>query len=139
MKLSECNKANRGSQKVLTPENARPDFRNEKVLHIIFFNAYGPIAKIPVPKGERLNGEFYANKCLRKVVKVYVSKYVKDTIEDIGFETIEHPPYIPDISQVHFWLFPEFNKQLRGQQFRTRHDLGTRIYHYQNSIDRDEF
>ena len=101
----------------------------------MFFDAYGPVAQIPVPKGERLNGEFYANKCVREVEKVYemrrpctrargikllhdnarphVSKYARNTIEDIGFETIEHPPYSPDLSPCDFWLFPVLKETSR--------------------------
>ncbi|KAI6652938.1 hypothetical protein LOD99_4015 [Oopsacas minuta] len=127
------------------PEKARPDFRNDKVLYSIFFDADKPVAQVPVPKGERLNGEFYVDKCLREFKKVYktrrprtgtrgikllhdnarphVSKYVREVIEDIGFETIEHPPYTPDLSLCDFWLFPELKKHLGGQLFHIRPEL----------------
>ena len=34
------------------------DFRNEKVFYCIFFDALGPVAQIPLPKGKTLTANF---------------------------------------------------------------------------------
>ena len=68
-----------------------------------------------------------------------MSKIVRKTIEDIGLEVIDHPPYSPDISPCDFWLFPELKKHLGGRHFDTRQDMGTAIYHYLNFIDREQY
>lgn len=39
----ESNKANLGFQRILTPDKARSNFRELKVLFSIFFDANGPI------------------------------------------------------------------------------------------------
>ncbi|KAI6661437.1 hypothetical protein LOD99_13309 [Oopsacas minuta] len=94
----------------------------------MFIDAYGPVAQIPVPKEndsirmvcryvpernwESLSNTTTAyknsrNQTFHDNARPHVSKYVREVIEDIGFGTIEHPPYSPDLSSCHFWLFPE--------------------------------
>ena len=97
------------------PEMARPEFREPKVLSSIFFDSCGPVAQIPVPKGGRMTSEFYAENCFGEVETFYkkrrpipgargiklshdnatplMSKIGRETIEDIGFEVIDHPPF----------------------------------------------
>ena len=53
------------------PLNPRPNFRDQKVLYSIFFDAHGPVAQIIVPKGRTINGDFYANNCLSEIEKHY--------------------------------------------------------------------
>ena len=165
IKFSEPERKERS--KAWLPKNSipltkpRPDFREEKVLYSIFFDAYGPVAQIPVPKGGKINGDFYSSKCLREVEDFYktrrpstgargikllhdnarphVSKLTRQTIDEIGFEVLEHPPYSPDLSPCDFWLFPEMKKHLGRKHFSTRSDLGTAVYHYLHSIERDEY
>ena len=74
-----------------------------------------------------MTGEFYSENCPREVERVYKKrrlgteardiklfhdnarpqmwKIFRETIEDIGFEVIDHPPYSPDLSPCYFWLF----------------------------------
>ena len=40
------------------PVNPRPDFRDQKVLYSIFFDAHGPVAQIIIPKGSTITGDF---------------------------------------------------------------------------------
>ena len=39
------------------------DFRAPKVLYCIFFDGLGPVAQIPVPKGQTLTGQFTQMLC----------------------------------------------------------------------------
>ena len=48
------------------------DFRAPKVLYCIFFDGLGPVAQIPVPKGQTLTGQFYADVVLPEVEKFYL-------------------------------------------------------------------
>ena len=53
------------------PVNPRPDFRDQKVLYSIFFDAHGPVAQIIFPKGSTFTGDLYVNNCLSEVEKHY--------------------------------------------------------------------
>ncbi|KAI6651171.1 Transposase [Oopsacas minuta] len=46
------------------------DFRAPKVLYCIFFDGPGPVAQIPVPKGQTLTGQFYADVVLPEVENI---------------------------------------------------------------------
>ena len=35
----------------------------------------------------------------------------------LGFETLEHPPYSPDLAPMDFRVVPEIKAQLRGRRF----------------------
>ncbi|KAI6658714.1 Transposase [Oopsacas minuta] len=52
-----------------TPAVCVSDFRAPKVLYCIFFDGLGPVAQIPVPKGQTLKGQFYADVVLPEVEK----------------------------------------------------------------------
>ena len=41
----------------------------------------------------------------------------------LGFETLEHPPYSPDLAPMDFRVFPEIKAQLRGKRFDSGMDL----------------
>ena len=42
-----------------------------KVLYCIFFDGLGSVAQIPLPKGQTLTGQFYADVVLPEVEKFY--------------------------------------------------------------------
>ena len=37
----------------------------------------------------------------------------------IGFGTVSHPPYSPDLAPVDFFVFPSIKKQLKGRKFKS--------------------
>lgn len=41
----------------------------------------------------------------------------------LGFETLEHLPYSPDLAPMDFRVFPEIKAQLRGKRFDSGMDL----------------
>jgi histone-lysine N-methyltransferase SETMAR len=43
--------------------------------------------------------------------------------EKCGFETLDHPPYSPDLAPSDFFLFPEMKNPLRGRRFDCREDV----------------
>ena len=115
------------------------DFRAPKVLYYIFFDGLGPVAQIPVPKGQTLTGQFYADVVLPEVEKSYLKRRpktgtrglkilhdnarphktlaVKQKIKDMGMHEVLHPPYSPDIAPCDFWLFRKLKDHLSGREF----------------------
>ena len=139
----------------------RPDFRDQKVLYSIFFDAQGPVAQIIVPKGKTITGEFYANNCLSEVDKHYwqrrpksgprglkllhdnarphKTKLVKSVLEGMKITELEHPPYSPDLVPCDFWLFSRLKKDLAGRHFKNRIDLGNAVWRSLKSIPPEDY
>ena len=53
------------------PMIPRHHFRNPKVMYCIFFDSYGPVCQICVPKNTTITGSFYMSECLSEVEKFY--------------------------------------------------------------------
>ena len=137
------------------------DFRTPKVLYCIFFDGLGPVAQIPVPKGQTLTGQFYADVVLPEVEKFYLklrprtgarglkilhdnarphkSLAVRQKIQDMGMHEVPHPPYSPNIAPCDFWLFRKLKDNLSGREFEDRLSLARAIFRYLEDIPKDEY
>ena len=49
------------------------------------------------------------------------------TIDFLGFERLEHPPYSPDLAPMDFAVFPRLKAEMRGYHFRALDELRYRI------------
>ncbi|XP_035232951.1 histone-lysine N-methyltransferase SETMAR-like [Stegodyphus dumicola] len=47
----------------------------------------------------------------------YVASKVKDTIQQLGWETLPHPPYSPDLVPTNYHLFHTLNNHLHAKSF----------------------
>ena len=143
------------------PLNPRPDFRDQKVLYSIFFDAHGPVAQIIVPKGKTITGDFYVNNCLSEVEKHYwerrpksglrgmrllhdnarphKAKLVKSELDRMRVVELDHPPYSPDLAPCDFWLFAKLKKDLAGRHFDSRIDLGNAIWRSLKDIPPEDY
>lgn len=45
------------------------------------------------------------------------------TLTDLGIDTLQHPPYSPDLAPCDFYLFPTIKADLRGKHFDDVADL----------------
>ncbi|GFR33239.1 histone-lysine N-methyltransferase SETMAR [Trichonephila clavata] len=45
----------------------------------------------------------------------HIARYVVDVLQQNNVEVLPHPPYSPDLTPCDFWLFPQLQKPLRGQ------------------------
>ena len=59
------------------PKKPRTDFRAKKVLYVITFDAYGPLAQVCVPKGQTVTGKFYSTQVISAVEKRYIERRPK--------------------------------------------------------------
>ena len=131
------------------PKKPRPDFRAKKVIYVIPFNAFGPVAQGCVPKGQYVTGSFYCTQVLTEVNKHYKesrprtgpheikllhenasshkTKQVTAYLEDIGMKALNHPPYSPDLSPRDFWLFSKLKNHLPGKEFTTRMEIDSQF------------
>jgi transposase len=51
--------------------------------------------------------------------KPHIAKVVKKLLNDLGWETLEHPPYSPDLAPSDFHLFRSMEHALRNKLFQT--------------------
>ncbi|KAI6647054.1 Transposase [Oopsacas minuta] len=106
----------------------------------------GPVAQIPVPKGQTLTGQFYTDVVFPEVEKHYLKRRpktgtrglkilhdnrrphkslaVRQKIKDMDVHEVPHPPYSPDIAPCNFWLFRKLKDNLFGREFEDRLSLG---------------
>ena len=139
------------------PKKTRPDFRAKKVMYAIAFDAYGPMAQVCVPKGHNVTGTFialvYSQKSAERRPRTgprgirllhdnassHKTKQIAAYIKDIGMQTLNHPPYSPDLSPCDFWLFSKLKSHLSGKKFTSRMEIGFAIHKYLKSIPQTEY
>ncbi|KAI6657315.1 Transposase [Oopsacas minuta] len=129
------------------------------VLH--FFDDLGPVAQIPVLKGQTLTGQFYADMVLPEVEKYYLKRRpktgtrglkvlhdnarlhksfaVRKKLKDTGMHEVPHPPYSPDIAPCDFWLLRKLKDNVSGREFEDLLSLGRAIYRCLEVIPKDEY
>ena len=54
-------------------------------------------------------------------------------------QTLNHPPYSPDLSPCDCWLFSMLKKHLPGKNFDTRLEIGFAIHKYLKEIPEEEY
>ena len=55
--------------------------------------------------------------------KLHVAQVVRDTIQQLGWETLCHPPYSPDLAPTDYHLFHSLDNHLCGKSFTNETDL----------------
>ncbi len=53
----------------------------------------------------------------------HTSIVTQTTLADLGIDTLQHPPYSPDLAPCDFYLFPTLKADLRGKRFDDVADL----------------
>ncbi len=52
-----------------------------------------------------------------------MSQLVRTKLKELGWQTIPHPPYSPDLASSDYHLFLSLSNNLRGKQFQDEEDL----------------
>lgn len=113
-----------------------------KVMAIIFWDYKGVVLTHYVPKGRTVTANYYsdvvlpklkANLCklrprlrMKNVVlqhdnaPAHTATKTKDLLKTYKWETLQHPPYSPDLAPSDFYLFPELKKMLAGNKYANR-------------------
>jgi len=60
---------------------------------------------------------------LQDNASIHTSNTSTGTLDQCGFQVLQHPPYSPDLAPSDFALFSYLKKQLRGHQFTSVDDL----------------
>ena len=58
-------------------------------------------------------------------------------MSDLYIETLQHPPYSPDLAICDFFLFPTVKDHIHGRKFESREELGTAKTEALRTVTRD--
>ena len=53
----------------------------------------------------------------------YTVNLVRDKLQRFGWETLQHPPYSPDLSPCDFHIFGDQKKDIRGRRFHSDEEV----------------
>jgi histone-lysine N-methyltransferase SETMAR len=123
-----------GVEPIPTP---KPDFLDKKVMPTVWWNSQGIGYFELLKPGQTITGETYAQqlervnnvllqkgldpsniKFIQDNARPHVAKIVQEKLEELGWETLPHPPYSPDISPSDYHLFRSMRSHLAGNKFK---------------------
>ena len=129
------------------PDSPRPKkFRQKpssvKLMLIAAYDHSGLILSHYVPQGQTVNAAYYSNYLkvhlrnafrrkrpnmnpliLHDNASPHRARVTQETLKQLNWETLPHPPYSPDISPPDFDLFGKLKEPLRGKRFGNLDDL----------------
>jgi len=106
-----------------------------RVLALIFWDQDGILLIDYLPKGQSFNAEYYSSLLMQlkdilkekrrgKVTKAVLFSHDSALAhrafaikKKLGFQSLDHPPYYPDLAPSNYHLFPGLKKQLKGRHF----------------------
>ena len=129
------------------PKQPKPALHQKKVLLCVWWTARGIVHRELLPAGQTINATVYCQQLSRVHEKLktlepallnrkgvlllhdpHVARMTRDTILRLGWETLLHPPYSPDIAPSDYHLFHSLDNHLRGRQFKS-------LLKVQNALD----
>ena len=130
-----------GSPRTKVPKVTRA---TKKLMATVFWDGEGVIHIDYLPRGRTMNGDYYADLLgrLRESIKqkrrgklrrgvwlqhdnapVHTCNVATLAANRLGFETLPHPPYSPDLAPSDYFLFSKLKKELRGQRYDDDNEL----------------
>ncbi|XP_077156041.1 histone-lysine N-methyltransferase SETMAR-like [Ranitomeya variabilis] len=143
-----------------TPKKFKVSSSGGKVMASVFWDAEGIIMVDYLEKGATITGSYYAEQIrrLREAIKEkrrgklqagvlfhqdnapsHKAAVAMATIQEAGFELVEHPPYSPDLAPSDFFLFPRLKEHLRGKKFDDNSDVITTVGDFFEGQDQEFF
>ena len=131
----------------------KSDLHPKKVLLCVWWCATGVIHWELLPSNTTVTADLYcrqldtvAAKLTGKMDRVFflhdnarphVAKLTRQKIQDLGWTTLPHPPYSPDMAPTDYHLFRSLSHSLDGRQFKDDDDLksGLQTFFDQKSPD----
>lgn len=126
------------------PKKFRVQKSAGKVLASVFWDTRGIIMIDYLEKGQTITGDYYSKLLitLKEKIKerrrgmlakgvlflqdnapVHKSHIAMNSIRDLGFELLDHPPYSPDLAPSDYYLFPRLKKTLKGHKFLCNEEI----------------
>jgi histone-lysine N-methyltransferase SETMAR len=129
------------------PATPKPEIHQKKAMLCIWWNSKGPVHFELLPKGKTLNAEFYCQQLDRVAAKFqrkdviylhdnarpHTAEITKKHLLHLGWETLEHPPYSPDLAPSDYYLFRSLQHFLNGKTFESHEKIHSAVDEYANS------
>lgn len=135
-------------------EPPRPEphqqLHEKKTMLVFFFDHEGPLIIDFLPQEQTINSTYYCKR-LDNLNKIYLDKRknqkhlgvhlihdgasshtsyeTKERLQRLNINTLQHPPYSPDISPCDYAVFGPLKKRLRGHRFATLEALQNKARH----------
>lgn len=143
------------------PLKAKTVSSSKKVMITVFWDCDGIILIDYLESGRTINSEYYSNLLrndLRNALKnkrrgklssipliqqdnarPHTAARTVDTIRQMGWILLPHPPYSPDLAPSDFHLFSALKKPLRGKHFADEEDMKRAVTQWVRKTPRDFF
>ena len=127
------------------PHTARPPMHPRKIMLCVWWTGHQVVHYELLPMGQTVTGDLYSQQLervqqalrqkepalvnrkgvlfLHDNARPHVTQVVWDTIQQLGWETLCHPPYSPDLAPSDYHLFHSLDNHLRGKSFTNEADL----------------
>lgn len=127
------------------PHTPKASLHPNKILLCVWWTATGIVHYEFLETGQTITGNLYCEQLQRvqaaliqkqpslinrkKVVflqdnaRPHTARVTREKISELGWETLPHPPYSPDISPSDYHLFLSLDNCMRHKQFKTRVDV----------------
>lgn len=133
---------------------------NKKTMVVIFWSVRGPILIRHLEHGKRFDSAFACGLLieLADIIKArrprtgtrglilhwdnarpHISRETTETLNGLGFKTLAHPPYSPDLAPSDFFLFGTLKWMLSGKSFSNQEALLAQLGACMEEISSDTF
>lgn len=134
------------------PTQPRSDLHPKKVLLCCFWDSRGMLYYELLPQGHTVTGIVYANQLqkladavrekrprrasvhlLHDNARPHVANETREKLEELGWDTVPHPPYSPDIAPSDYHLFRPLKASLAKKKFTKLEDVVRAVNDFFNS------
>lgn len=131
-----------------------------KIMASVFWDAKGILMVDYLPKGQTINGAYYANLlgmlnekirekrpglARKKIIfhqdnaRPHTSIVAMAKIHELRYDLLHHPPYSPDLAPSDYHLFPKLKIFLGGQRFSTDEEVKAAVEGYFAGLEENFF
>ena len=142
------------------PLKPKSEPSTKKQMATVFWDREGILLIKWLPSGETINSQYYCKvlaelkeaitkdrrgKWARGVLlqhdnaRPHTAHQTQLAIQQLGFSTIPHPPYSPDLAPSDYWLFGEMAKHTRGRRWVNIQELAGAVGRWSKSTPKEWF
>ena len=131
-----------------TPKKPRGEKSSQKMLATVFWDIHGIICIEFLPRGSTIDSDRYIQTLKKLKARIYrtrpalvmqrvlfhhdnapphTSGKTRETIASMGWKTLPHPPYSPDLAPSDYHLFGPMKLHMKGMRHENDDDLKTTV------------
>jgi [histone H3]-lysine36 N-dimethyltransferase SETMAR len=127
-----------------TPKRPKKSLHSKKILLCVWWDIFGVIYFELLPDNQMIDSKFYCKQLerLNSAISIkrpwidktriffhqdnarpHIAKSTIEKIREIGWKTVPHPPYSPDLAPSDYHLFRNLELYLRGNEYKTKEEI----------------